>query len=78
MDLGKAIGSPLFNQCDITSTLMSAIPMDITSALKDENIIIDKKNILLEEPIKALGIYSVNIKLHSQVTAELKIWVVKE
>jgi ribosomal protein L9 len=31
----------------------------------------------LEEPIKSLGIYKVPIKLHPEVTAHLKVWVVK-
>jgi len=33
---------------------------------------------LLEEPIKSLGIYSVPIKLHPEVEAKIKVWVVKE
>ena len=56
----------------------SVTAMDVANRLKDEEIIIDKKNVLLDEPIKALGIYTVPIKLHTQVTANLKIWVVKE
>jgi large subunit ribosomal protein L9 len=32
----------------------------------------------LEEPIKALGIYSVPVKLHKDVVANIKVWVVKE
>jgi large subunit ribosomal protein L9 len=33
---------------------------------------------LLDEPIKALGVYTVPIKVHPEVTAELKVWVVRE
>ena len=51
---------------------------EIAEALVKENHEIDKRKIILEEPIKALGIYTVPIKLHSEVTAELKLWVVKE
>lgn len=50
---------------------------DISRALKDEGYDIDKNSIMLEEPIKALGIYEVSIKLHPEVTAKIKLWVVK-
>ena len=50
----------------------------ISDALKDKNYDIDKRKIDLEEPIKALGIYSVNIKLHNEVNAIVKTWVVRE
>ena len=50
----------------------------ISDALKEKNYDIDKRKIDLEESIKALGIYSVNIKLHSDVSAVVKTWVVRE
>ena len=40
--------------------------------------ILDRKKILLDEPIKALGIYTIPIKLHTEVEAKIKLWVVKE
>jgi len=51
---------------------------DVAELLEKEGFSLDKRKILLEEPIKSLGIYEVPIKLHSQVTASLKVWVVKE
>ncbi len=51
---------------------------DVAEALKKEGFSIDKKRVLLEEPIKTLGIYNVPIKLHPEVTCSLKVWVVKE
>lgn len=51
--------------------------MDIEEALSKEGISIDKRNIFLEEPIKRLGIYNVNVKVHPEVMTELKVWVVK-
>ena len=51
---------------------------DIAESLHKEGYSIDKRKILLEEPIKTLGIYNVPIRLHPEVTAELKVWVVKE
>jgi large subunit ribosomal protein L9 len=52
--------------------------MEIAGALEKEGLEIDKRKILLEEPIKTLGIYSVPIRLHAEVTAQVKVWVVKE
>ncbi len=49
---------------------------DIEEALKVENINIDRKSILLEEPIKQLGIFEVPVKLHKDVEAKIKVWVV--
>lgn len=51
--------------------------MDIAEALSKEGISIDKRNILLEEPVKRLGIYTVDVRIHPEITAELKVWVVK-
>lgn len=55
----------------------SVTSMDIEESLKVEGIEVDRKKIILEEPIKSLGIYTVPIKLHPEVTAQLKVWVVK-
>jgi large subunit ribosomal protein L9 len=56
----------------------SVTSADIYASLKNEGIEVDKKKILLDEPIKNLGIFTVPIKIHSEVTANLKVWVVKE
>ena len=50
----------------------------IAAGLKDEGHDIDKENIILEEPIKRLGIYNVKIRLSPSVDTEVKIWVVKK
>lgn len=51
---------------------------EIAQALKEEGIEIDKGLIVLSEPIKALGIFEVPIKLHPEVEAKVKVWVVKK
>lgn len=56
----------------------SVTSQDIERLLKEEGYDIDKRDILLEEPIKALGIYTVPVKLHKDVTGEVKVWVIKE
>lgn len=56
----------------------SVTSMDIENYLKENGIEVDRKKISLEEPIKNLGMFTVPIKLHSEVTANLKVWVVQE
>lgn len=51
---------------------------DIASTLESEGFKLDKKNFILDEPIRELGIYRVRMKLHPEVTTELKVWVVKK
>ena len=51
---------------------------DIASALAEQGINIDKKEIILDEPIKKLGVYQVAVKVHPEVRATLKVWVVKK
>ena len=56
----------------------SVTSLNIAEALDSQGYKIDKRKIILEEPIKSLGIYSVPIKLHTDVEAKVKVWVVKE
>ena len=56
----------------------SVTSQTISDLLKDKGYDIDKKKIILEEPIKALGIYTINIKLYHDVEGKVKVWVVKE
>jgi len=51
---------------------------DIAELLEKEGVTVDKKSILLEQPIKALGVYTVPIKVARDVIAEIKVWVVKK
>jgi len=56
----------------------SVTSRDIEEALREEGVSLDRKRILLEEPIKKLGVYTVPVKLHADVTGNIKVWVVKE
>lgn len=56
----------------------SVTSQNIAEELSKQGYEIDKRKILLEEPIKSLGIYSVPVKLHPEVTGAVKVWVVKE
>lgn len=51
---------------------------DIAEKLAEQGVQIDRRQIELEEPIKALGVTSVPIRLHSQVRPEVKVWVIQE
>ncbi len=50
----------------------------IADALKEKGFDIDKRRIEVAETIKSLGIYEVSVKLHSNVDAKIKVWVVRE
>jgi len=56
----------------------SITTMDIAEALKKEGIDIERKKILLDEPIKRLGSYSIHIKIHPELTTHLNVQVVAE
>ncbi|NOX20626.1 MAG: 50S ribosomal protein L9 [Nitrospirae bacterium] len=56
----------------------SVTTIDIEKALTAEGFEIDRKKIILEEPIKRLGEYKVKVKLHKDVVAELTVQVVKD
>lgn len=49
---------------------------DIADALAEEGIEIDHKKIVLDQPIKHLGVYTVDVKLATEVVAKVKVWVV--
>lgn len=50
----------------------------IADLVAEKGIRIDKHDILLEEPIKELGVFDVPVKLGAGVKGEIKVWVVKE
>jgi len=50
----------------------------VADALAEKGFTVDKRIIETEEPIKALGIYSVNLRLHPSVETKVKVWVVRE
>jgi large subunit ribosomal protein L9 len=56
----------------------SLIEHDIVQALAAEGVEVDKKMIVLENPIKDLGIYDIPIRLGAQETVSVKVWVVKK
>ncbi len=56
----------------------SVTNMDIAEALAKEGITVDRRDILLEEPIKDLGETEVSVRVHQDVSATVKVTVAKE
>ena len=56
----------------------SVTSMDIAEAMKAQGVAVDKRKIVLDEPIKRLGDFTVTVKLHADVTAEFKLSVIAE
>jgi large subunit ribosomal protein L9 len=56
----------------------SVTSADIAEALREQGIEVDKRKILLEEPLRQLGVYTVPLKLFQDVEAKIKVWVVKK
>ena len=55
----------------------SVTSQDIHQALLDKGISVDRHTIQLEEPIKALGVYNVPVKVTPDLIPELKLYVIK-
>jgi len=53
-------------------------PRDIVSRLEEEGFEVDGRQVQLHESIKALGVYSVPIRLYPGIEASVKVWVIKE
>jgi large subunit ribosomal protein L9 len=56
----------------------SVTTMDIAEAAKAQGVLIDKRKIVLEEPIKRLGDFTITVKLHADITADFKVTVIAE
>jgi large subunit ribosomal protein L9 len=56
----------------------SVTSKDVADALAAKNFTIDRRKILLDEPIKQLGEYKIPVRLHKNVTAEVTVVVAKE
>lgn len=56
----------------------SVTAQDVADALKEQGFEIDRRRIQLEEPIRVLGVYRVDVKLYQEIGATIKVWVAKE
>ena len=55
----------------------SVTVLDIHKSLEEKGVIVDRNTILLDEPIKALGIYHVPVRVAPELTGDIKIYVIK-
>ena len=56
----------------------SVTSLDIVRKLKELGHDVDRRQIMLVEPIKQLGEHTVDLRLHREVSVPIKVWVVKE
>jgi large subunit ribosomal protein L9 len=56
----------------------SVTAADIAQQLEAQGHHVDRRMIDLHEPIKALGVYRVPLRLHADVRPEIKVWVIKQ
>lgn len=51
---------------------------DIVEQLETQGFQVEKRQVDLPEPIKALGVYRIPVRLHADVKPEIKVWVIKQ
>jgi len=56
----------------------SVTAADVAQQLEAQGFHIERRQIDLHEPIKALGVYRVPIRLHADVKPEVRVWVIKQ
>lgn len=56
----------------------SVTALDITRKLKEQGHDVERREIVLDEPIRQIGVYTVDVRLHREVSVPVKVWVVKE
>ena len=56
----------------------SVSAQNIAELLDEKGYEIDRRTIHLEDPIRELGVYNIEVRLHPEVTTTVKLWVVKE
>lgn len=56
----------------------SVTAQNVAELLDEKGYEIDRRAIHLEDPIRELGVYNVQVRLHPEVAAAVKLWVVKE
>lgn len=56
----------------------SVTAANIASALREKGIVVDDKQVRLEQPLKEIGVFDVAVHLHAEVEATVKVWVVQQ
>jgi large subunit ribosomal protein L9 len=75
----EALSITITSEAGEEDKLFGAVTADmIKDAISLESIEVDKRKIVIAEPIKKLGAYEVQIKVYPEVAAVMRIWVVKK
>jgi large subunit ribosomal protein L9 len=62
-----------------TGTMFGSVNVQqILEKVGEQGLTIDKSKVVLASPLHELGVFDVAIKLHPEVTATLKVWIVEE
>ncbi len=81
-DLGKMMGAvaiTIAQKAGENDQLFGSVTSkDIAEALEKQGYTIERRKIVLDEPIKTLGEFKVPVRLHREVTVEITVHVVKE
>jgi large subunit ribosomal protein L9 len=81
-DLGKMLGAvaiTISQKAGENDQLFGSVTSkDIAEALEKQGYTIERRKIVLDEPIKSLGEFKIPVRLHREVTAEITVHVVKE
>ncbi|RKZ13925.1 50S ribosomal protein L9 [bacterium] len=65
-------------QADDDDNLFGSVgAREIATGISTDAVTIERRQIVLEEPIKQLGVYTVPVKLHAEVAMDAKVWVVR-
>ncbi len=76
-EIEKASCTIIANSTEEGHLFGSVSARDIAQQLAGDGFQVDQKCILLDQPIKELGIYMVKVRLHPDVECQMKVWVVK-
>ncbi len=56
----------------------SVTALDIARKLKEQGHDVERREIALDDPIRQLGVFDVDVRMHREVSVPIKVWVVKE
>jgi large subunit ribosomal protein L9 len=77
-DLGKVSCTAEVQAGEDDRVFGAVTSADIADLLSNQGYDIDKRKIILDEPLKALGVYTIPVRLYKDVEAKVKVWVVKK
>ncbi len=79
VDMGKKLDGTIVTVSrkvgDSDKLFGSVTSIDVERQLEAAGFKVDRRRILLEQPIKALGIYQIGVKLHAEVNVHIQLWV---